>query len=129
MPKSRKTVSVRVDAEDYKYLKLRALSNCRTIAGAIASVVKQCEKSDPISFEIRKIIHKNSSEQYCVRVNVQEYDYFCESASLAGALGLLDAYRNEHGYTDYRRFKLEKEIEVFDLRFEVDTGNGIMGLA
>jgi hypothetical protein len=126
MPKSRKTVSVRVDAEDYKYLKLLALSNCRTIAGAIASVVKQCEKYDPIIFDIWKIVHKNSSEQYCIRVNVQ--DYFCESASLAGALWLLDDYRNEHGYIDYRRFKLEKEIEIFDLRFEVDTGNSIMGL-
>jgi hypothetical protein len=122
------TVSVRVDAEDYKYLELLSLSKCRTIAVAISTAIKQYEKAYPIIFQIWKIIDKNSSEQYCVRVNVQEADYFCESASLAGALGLLDAYRNEHGYTDLGRFALEKEIEVFDLRLEVSTGNGVMGL-
>lgn len=126
MSKLSRTVSVRVDAEDYKYLKLLSRGNYQSIAGAISTAIKQCEKSDPITFYICKFIHNDASERYhvgfCVRGNVQEATIGV-SSSLSGALELLDAYRNEHGYTDCRRFKLEKDIEVFDLRFEVDPAS------
>src|ERR1700678_2942716 len=132
MSKSRETVSVRVDAEDYKYLKLLAAGNFQSIAGAISTAIKQCEKADPITFQIWKLIRNDASERYyvgfCVGGNLLE-DMIGESSSLSGALGLLDVYRNEHGYIDCRRFKLEKEIEVFDLRFEVDFRNGSIALA
>ena len=44
MRKSRKAVSVRVDAEDYKYLKLLALNDCQAIAGAISTVISTVKK-------------------------------------------------------------------------------------
>jgi hypothetical protein len=132
MSKSKETVSVRVDAEDYKYLKLLAAGNLHSIAGAISTAIKQCEKAEPITFNICKFIHNNASELhyvfFSVGGNLQEHR-IGKSSSLSGALGLLDTYRNENGYTDCRRFKLEKEIEVFDLRFEVDPRNGSIGLA
>jgi hypothetical protein len=53
---------------------------------------------------------------------IHSYDWSVWSdPSLAGALELLTAFRNKHGYTDERRFALEKEIAVLDLRFEIDT--------
>ena len=61
-----KTVSVRVDAEDYKYLQLLAHSNEQTIADAISNVIKQFEQAKPIGFCIWKIIHNDGSETYDV---------------------------------------------------------------
>jgi hypothetical protein len=120
MTKSRKIVGVRVDAEDYKYLKLLALNNCQAIAGAISTMIKYCEKVEPITFCIWKVIHNDGSETYDVKLPDGRYAV-CSDTTLAGALALIDAYRNEHGYTDYRRFALEKR--VLDLRFEGDFGD------
>jgi hypothetical protein len=132
MRKSRKAMSVRVDAEDYKYLQLLALSTEQTIAGAISAAIKQLEQAKPITFRILKIIQNDGSERYDVTLPYGGYTGHTWSVwygpSLAGALELLTAFRNEHGYTDERRFALEKEIEVLDLRLEIDTGNSIMGL-
>jgi hypothetical protein len=128
MRKPRKTMSVRVDAEEYKYLKLLALSTEQTIAGAISTAIKQLEQAKPITFIILKIFDNDGSETYDVTLAYGDHTWliWCDS-SLADALEWLTAFRNEHGY-DERRFKLEKEISVLDLRFEVDTGNVIMGL-
>jgi hypothetical protein len=127
MRKSRKTVSARVDAEDYKYLQLLALSTEQTISGAISTAIKKLEQTKPITFSIFKIIHHDGSEAYDVILPYGGY-IICGADSLEDALQAITAFRNKQGYTDERRFKLEKEITLMDLRFEVDTGNGIMGL-
>lgn len=126
MRKPRKTMSVRVDAEEYKYLRLLAHSNEQTIADAISNVIKQFEQAKPIGFCIWKIIHNDGSETYDVTLPYGGY-IIVAADSLEDALKEITAFRNKHGYTDARRFKLEKEITILDLRFEVDTSNGING--
>jgi hypothetical protein len=126
MRKPREAVSVRVDAEDYKYLKLLAYNNgCQSIAETISTVIKQCEQASPMGFCIWKVIRNDGSETY--DVNLPDGYPVGFGDSVAGALEQLTYFRNKYGCTDERRFKLEKEIAVLDLRFD-DTGNGIMGL-
>jgi hypothetical protein len=104
--------NVSVDAEDYKYLRLLALSNGQSITGAIASLVREREDAEPLTFKIIRVIGRDG-EMYDVTVNGKGTQV-CFSNKLDFAIRGLAEFRKKHGYDD-RRFKLENEVEVLDL--------------
>jgi hypothetical protein len=108
-----KTVSVRVDVEDYKYLKLLALSSGQPITNAITSLVREREDAEPMSFKIVNVIGPDG-EMYDVTVNGKGTQV-CFSNTMDVAMTGLADFRKKHGY-DVKRFKLESEMEVLDLR-------------
>jgi hypothetical protein len=113
MRKSRKTVSVRVDAEDYKYLKLAAKYEDVSIADVIGGAVRMYGASNRLRFRIFHLIGPGPIESYEVGVGGGESDderLICEVATLKAAQKALAEYRKEHGY-DPRRFPLEKELK------------------
>lgn len=113
MCKHREANSVRVDAAAYKYLKLYANSHRQSITNALASVVRECEKAEPMTFQIVRVIVPDA-EQYDVKVNGLG-DTVCSRPTMEAAMEALAELRKKNGY-DARRFKLQPEIEVLDLR-------------
>lgn len=113
MRKRKEAVSVRVGAEEYKYLKLRAHSHGQSITDAFASLVRKREKAEPMTFKIVRAIGPGPWEQYSVTADGG--DEVCLGETLDAALEELGKFRVENGY-DARRFRLQEEIEVVDLR-------------
>lgn len=113
MRKSREAVSVRVDAAVHKYLKLFANSHSQSITKALASVVRDRELAEPMTFKIVRVIVPDA-EQYDVKVN-GDGDGVCFRPTMEAAIEALADLRKKNGY-DTRRFKLQPEIEVLDLR-------------
>jgi hypothetical protein len=123
MRKPREAVSVRIDAESYKYLKLFAESYGLSITDALAAIIREHEHADPMTFKILHVIAPFGpgrpgigDEIYDVNVDGAS-DPICEGPTFEAASEALANLRKENGY-DPRRFKLQKEIEVVDLRDE-----------
>ena len=118
MRKRKEAVSVRVDANSYKCLKLLALSYGQSITAALASMVREYEHDNPMTFtfKITRVIDPDGGEQIDLTVNGGESIWF--GPTVEGAIDALAAFRKEHGYS-LRRFKLQKEIEVLDFSGEV----------
>jgi hypothetical protein len=115
MRKHKEAVSVRVDGEAYKYLKLMAHSYGQSITDPIASLVREREHKKPLTFRfVCSICGPDDPNEYAVTVG-SGGDPLWLGPTFEGAREALAKLRKEHGYNP-RRFKLQKGMEVLDFR-------------
>jgi len=111
MRKTREVVSVRVGADAFKYLPVLARAKGQTKTDALASLIKEHEQAEPLTFKIVRVIGPNG-EMYDVTVNGNTFAW---SNALEGAMEALAQFRKKHD-CDAQRFPLDSEMGVLDLR-------------
>jgi hypothetical protein len=135
MYKSREAVSVRVDVETKKYVELFARKRNLSLTEALASIVREREYAEPMTFKMCRCISdfigiNETNEDVSKREDGYGYenydvsvdgapDAFCAGPTKEAALVALANFRKENGYCAHR-FKLQKEVEVVDIRVDYE---------